>query len=243
MDRKIIIASPSYKRASICSSHKIFDNENFYYIVREEEYELYLKIYKNIIPIPKGKVSNISNTRNWILDNVDCENILMVDDDYKSVNWLINRQRKKLSPSEIWHQIENGFTMAHDSGSALWGLNVNSDPMSYTICRPFSFSDVILGPWMGIIKSKLRFDESLPLKEDYDFSLLNLKEFRATLRFNFLAYEVDHEKMPGGCQTYRNEKFENEQNILLQKKWGSKIVKENPRNDRNTINMVVKSPI
>lgn len=242
MDSEIIIISPSYKRAKHCTSHLIFGNK-LYYAIREEEFEEYSSVTDNLIIIPKGSVTNISNTRNWILDNINNEKILMVDDDYKSVTWNLKRERKILNEDEIAHFINLGFQMCEDSGIALWGLNVNSDPMSYTICRPFGFSGMILGPWLGIINTKLRFDENLPLKEDYDFSLQHLNEFRATLRFNFLSYDVDHEKLPGGCQTYRNTEKENQQNIALQKKWGSRIVQENPRKDRDTINMIIRSPL
>lgn len=242
MDKQIKILSPSYRRHSVCTSHKIF-GDDLYYVIRENEYSLYKNITSNLITIPDGLVSNLTNTRNWILNNIDHKYILMVDDDYKSVIWNLKRNLKKLSINEIIDVIENGFSMCDESGIKLWGLNVNSDPMSYTISKPFSFSNMILGPWQGIIKTELRYDETLYLKEDYDFSLQNLKNFRKVLRFNFLSYYVDHESLAGGCQTYRTSENEIEQNNMLLNKWGSDIIKYNNRYDRDTINMIVKSPI
>lgn len=235
------IYCPSYKRSDIAISHLLFKPEVFTYVVRESERHLYEKFDRDLLVIPEGKVSNLVNTVNWILDNRKSEYAIKVDDDTKSIIWLLNRKRRKLTPEEIHHVCVNGYQMALDCNAGLWGMNVNNDPLAYQINKPFGFADMILGPWQGFVNMEMRYDESLYLKEDYDLSLQVLDSHRRTLRFNYLSYDVDHQVLPGGCQTYRTDEREAEQNKLLQKKWGSHIVKANPRKDRDTINMVVKT--
>ena len=235
------IYCPSYKRSDIAISHNIFEKDIFTYVVRESEEHLYKKFGVDLLVIPEGKVSNLVNTVNWILDNRKSEYAIKVDDDTKAIWWLLNRKKRKLSPEEITHFCNIGYQMAFDCGAGLWGMNVNNDPLAYQINKPFGFADMILGPWQGFVDMDMRYDEELYLKEDYDLSLQVLHKHRKTFRFNFLSYDVDHQKLPGGCQTYRTNEREQEQNLLLQKKWGSEIVRKNPRKDRDTINMIVKT--
>lgn len=235
------IYCPSYKRSNIAISHRIFNHDRFTYVVREEEAHLYRKFGIDILVIPDGKVHDISSTRNWILNNRTSSYFITVDDDMSAITWLLHRKRRKLDPDEIHHFCNVGFQMAIDADAGIWGMNVNNDPLAYQVHKPFGFADMILGPFTGFVHDDFIYDENLPLKEDYDLSLQCLKKYRRTFRINFLSYEVDHQKWEGGCQTYRTDEREAEQNLLLQKKWGSQIVRKNPRADRDTINMIVKT--
>ena len=86
---------------------------------------------------------------------------------------------------------------------------------------------------MAHIKTDLRFDESLPLKEDYDFTLQNLNKYRIALRVNKFYYKTKQAEQVGGCATYRNIEREKEQFLLLQKKWGSSIIKRDKKDRSN----------
>lgn len=236
------IYSPSYRRAHIAISHKLFLPNTFCYVVRDEEADLYRINFPTteIITIPKGLVSNISNTRNWILENKTSDYVVMVDDDMKAIEWNLFRKFKKLSAEHIDYMIKNMFLLAEESGCGIWGINLLRDPKAYRPHTPFSFGNPILGPFTGVLDCELKYDEVLSLKEDYDFSLQQIAKHRRALRVNFLTYLVDHQKLEGGCQTYRTKEREIEQNLLLQKKWGSKVVKKN-KNNPGSINPVVKT--
>lgn len=236
------VYSPSYKRSKIAFTHKLFDPSLFCYVVREEEEHLYRQAFPDVTLkiIPKGKVSNISDTRNWILDNRESDYIVMVDDDMSSINWLLARKSIKLDPENIDRIFQRMFLIAEESKCGMWGMNLNSDPKAYRIYTPFSFGNPILGPFTAILDTELRYDPTLNLKEDYDYSLQQIMKHRRALRANFLHYVVDHENLEGGCQTYRSREKEKEQNELLQRKWGSELVRPNYRN-RGSINMWVKT--
>lgn len=238
------IYSPSYKRSKIAFSHKLFLKERFCYVVREEEFELYKTSFPDveIKMIPQGKVTNISDTRNWILDNRESDYVVMVDDDMSAIHWLKERKQVKLDAENIDQIFQRMFLLAEESGCGMWGMNLNSDPKAYRVYTPFSFGNPILGPFTAILDTDpgLRYDPELSLKEDYDYSLQQIMKHRRALRVNFLNYMVDHENLEGGCQTYRNREKEKHQNELLQKKWGSELVRPNYRN-RGSINMWVKT--
>jgi hypothetical protein len=238
------IYSPSYKRADLANSHNVFPTDIFSYVVRENEYELYKKKFPHIdIKIIKDKnVIDISTTRNWILNNTPEEHILMVDDDYQYFGIFKNKDKKRLSPDEIKKWLIYGFELASETKCGLWGVNLLTDPMAYRETHPFNFNMPVLGPFVGVLDKSLSYDETLPLKEDYDFFIQQMRKHRRALRINFLHYKVDHQKMDGGCQTYRTLEKEREQNKELVKKWGSKIIKNNSRNNES-INMIVRVPL
>lgn len=240
--KKYRIYSPSYKRHDTCISHHLFKPDTFTYVVREEEEYLYRPLGVDLKIIPEGKVKCISTTRNWILDNRDEDHIVTVDDDMKAMYWILRRERVELNQDDIDHQIKNGFQMAEDLETGMWGVQVNADPMTYSTKYPFLLNKPILGPFTGILDQELRYDESLPLKEDYDLFLQMMQKYRKVLRFEYLAYLVDHQKLAGGCQTYRTVEAEKENIRLFKKKWGDKIIRDNERNP-DSINMRIRLPI
>jgi hypothetical protein len=106
---------------------------------------------------------------------------------------------------------------------------LNFDKQAYREYSPFSFTSVILGPFMVHLKHDLRFDERFPTKDDYDFSIQVLNKYRRILRFNKYFYVCkmagSGSGQVGGHAHIRNVHNEMAQVIGLQKKWGSKIVK------------------
>ena len=114
------------------------------------------------------------------------------------------------------------------------------------------------GPFQGFIHGcELRYDETVPLKEDYDMTLQQLNRYRVVFRWNKFHYQVKQAGkgmgQPGGCAVYRNLEREEEQFLLLQKKWGEKIVQrdtstvsrshQTKKRIRVDINPILKFPI
>lgn len=141
--------------------------------------------------------------------------------------------------------------MCEDLGFKFWGGNCNQDAMSYMTYTPFGFSKYIGGPLQCFIKgNECFYDEALPLKEDYDMTLQQCNKYRGCLRLNFLTYNVKQSEQKGGCASYRTLMREKEQFELLQKKWGSEIVREDKSNKghskkkkRFDYNPIIKVPI
>tara|TARA_R110000772_G_scaffold160106_2_gene271321 strand:- start:2979 stop:3260 length:282 start_codon:yes stop_codon:yes gene_type:complete len=88
------------------------------------------------------------------------------------------------------------------------------------------------------------FDETMPLKEDYDFTIQVCNEERKILRFNQYSMNKDDHGNLGGCANYRTITREKEQLQLLQKKWGEKIVREDKKSKQQyDINPIINVPI
>lgn len=227
---KISVCVPSYKRPKV---------ETFKYIpfakvfVDEGEYDDYIQANKgyeeNIISVRKGVQGNLCRIRNYIIDTefesgVDV--VVIVDDDMKGIYRWYNKKRELLPTDEIMDFIYRYSILAMDLGAYFWGINVNTDKQVYREYTPFSTVSYIGGPFQAFIKDGgLRYDEKLPLKEDYDMTLQQLNKFRKVLRVNAYHYDVKQSEQKGGCATYRNYEREEQQLKLLQKKWGSRIVK------------------
>ena len=256
---KIFVCCPSYKRPKVKSFDFFGDILQVY--VCESEAEEYIKsnkgFEKNIIAVPLGVQGNVARIRNYILN--DCfqkgaDVCCIVDDDMAYIGYYEKLRLHKLEKEEIIPFIKKYSLVCKEFGFMMWGVNLNSDPQCYREYTPFSTTSVVLGPFSCYLNgNECRYDEKLPLKEDYDISLQNLNKYRGILRVNKYHYSCAQSTNAGGCATYRNIEKEKNQLLQLQKKWGKTIVKSD-MSDRshsskkirkNTVdyNPVVKSPI
>ena len=225
MNRQIYI--PSYKRAGSITSHKIFPSAKI--VVPESQLKDYQSYYgSKVVSVPDNRDGNIAIKRNAILDmarDAGIDWVLMVDDDYEYIGKITNQKPRWLNNEEIEALIDDGCRMADELQTGMWGLNVQIDPKFYREYSPFSLTTPILGPFHAVKVTELRYDENIPLKEDYDFWLQSIRKYRKTLRFQSYHYMVDHINKTGGVVSYRTKQREEEQNKLLQKKWGNRVVK------------------
>lgn len=256
----ISICCPSYKRPRVETLDYIPSCKVY---VDPKEYDDYVKSNpqgSNIIKCAEGIQGNLCRVRNYILDvefEQGAEAVIIIDDDMQGLYiWKGDEEKKiitkELIPSELVPDILEKYSqMCKDLGYCYWGVQCNQDALSYRQYSPFSFSSYIGGPFQGFIKGNTcKYDERLPLKEDYDMTLQQCNEYRGCLRVNFITYNVKQSEQAGGCATYRSMLREKEQFELLQKKWGKDIVKEDKSNKGKTkkikrfdYNPIIKIPI
>lgn len=233
---KITVCSPSYKRPKV-ETLKYLPFLKVY--VDEKEYEDYIRenkeFEKNIVKCPKGVQGNVSRVRNYILEK-EFENgadaVCIVDDDLKGIyRFKVDEKTKygyikeKIEKDRFMDFLEKYTYICFELGYKLWGVNCNSDALSYRHYTPFSLTSIVLGPFSVHLNNEIRYDENLPLKEDYDLAIQHLNKNRGILRLNGYFYDCKQSENKGGCATYRNMIREKEQFELLRKKWGSQIVK------------------
>ncbi len=257
----ISVNAPSYKRAD-----KVLTLDYLPYCrvwVDESEADEYRKNYPNadIVACPKGVQGNVARVRNYILDEEfkrGMDVVLMVDDDLRCLERYVKSkysnfgfEREKIEADELLVLLEKYSIMAMDMGCYYWGVMCNIDPMSYRHCTPFSTTSFVGGPFSCFIKDGgLRYDESLPLKEDYDMTLQQLNKYRVVLRVNSIHYHCKQSENKGGCAAYRNREKEEQQFRAFERKWGSKIVRRDISNKGHTqmkklddYNPIIKIPI
>ncbi len=233
--------APSYKRADGCFTQDYLPFVK--YVVAEFEAEDYLSRGLDCWVVPDSAQGNLCRIRNYILDNCDSDQVVLVDDDMKYIGRWDHQKTYQLSPDGVREFCENGFNITSELGIKYWGMNLLPDKGAYREYSPFSFTGMILGPFQAFNKLDLRYDENLPLKEDYDLSLQVLNKYRKTMRFNAYHYVVSQHTNKGGCAAYRTLEREKRQLKLLQKKWGKAIVKEDKSGKGYDINPIVKAPI
>tara|TARA_R110001592_G_scaffold103662_1_gene291914 strand:- start:331 stop:1062 length:732 start_codon:yes stop_codon:yes gene_type:complete len=234
--------SPSYKRGKTAITQNTYSC--FDYIISEAEKEDYKD--KKCVLIPKEVQGNISRVRNYILDLYPKDAIVMMDDDCEGIYRWDNCLSKKLSLDEFESFCENMVQMILDCNLMYGGVNIAApgDKGAYREYTPFSFISPVLGPFCIHVANQFRYDKSIPLKEDYDMSLQQLKHNRGILRANAYSYKVKQASNLGGCSTSRNSKSEKDQFDKLQKKWGSKIVKYDKQSKKSfDFNPIIKTPL
>lgn len=224
--------------------------------VAESEKEAYIKENPraNIRGVPNEVQGNVARVRNYILDHTkEFDVVVMIDDDCSGIyRWKGHGKSTFLDEPSLLEMIEKNSIVAEEWGAKFWGMQVNDDNLSYRVYTPFSTMRFIGGPFQAFLKGNdLRYDELLPLKEDYDMTLQQLNKNRIALRFNMYYYKVKQAEQAGGCATMRNYDEEMRQLLLLQKKWGSKIVRfdKKTRSNKGNVqkkfdfNPIIKPPI
>lgn len=257
---EILVCCPSYKRAERVETLRYLPEICVY--VSESERVNYQKANPraNIQAMPTKVQGNIARVRNWILDQNKGRPVCIVDDDLQYIGYYEGDEQKRIEGmAQLQVFLQKYTVLAQDLGTPLWGVNVNMDKQCYREYTPFSFTSVVLAPFMVHIDPVCRFDETMPLKEDYDFCLQTLNAHRKILRVNKFHYLVKQggsrtgQGQTGGCASMRSLDEEKRQLGLLQKKWGQRIVQvdalDNSRSHKSSktksfdINPVIRIPI
>jgi len=105
-----------------------------------------------------------------------------------------------------------------------------SDPEKPVKTRVFICADlfVLLPP------CDLRFDDSLRLKEDYDYTLQHIAAYGGVVRRDDIQAQFLHRTNPGGAVAYRTARAEQEAIDYLKAKWGT-LVADNPRRENEIL--------
>jgi hypothetical protein len=77
--------------------------------------------------------------------------------------------------------------------------------------------------------SRLRWDEKLKLKEDYDFTAQHIARHGGVARSNDILAEFVHRSNAGGAVDFRNEDEEQRAIRYLREKWGKNIFPDNKK--------------
>lgn len=258
---KISVNAPSYKRPDDVRTLSYLPYCRIW--VDSKEFDDYQRSNPEatIVSCPDGVQGNVSRVRNHILKKEfekGMDAVVIVDDDLTCIRRYeydeitgFGYETHVVSADEFYGFIEKYSIIADDLGAKLWGVNQNSDPMAYRHNTPFSTRSVVLGPFGVFLKgNRCWYDESLPLKEDYDMSLQQINMERVVLRVNAYHYLCKQSEQKGGCAAYRNRQREEEQLDALRRKWGGQIVKVDTTNKGKSVkekrldyNPIIRIPI
>jgi hypothetical protein len=242
---KVKFFAPSYKRPEKSITQIHYPNVKL--VVRESEADAYRENGNDIVVCPDSAQGNLCRVRNWILDNLydDADCIVIIDDDCSYIGRWEEQSQIKFNMNDLEEFSENIANITKEMGFHFWGLNCVTDKGAYREYTPFGTLQYIGGPFQAHLKtSEVRYDEELPLKEDYDITLQHIHKYGGCLRVNFAHYNVKQAEQEGGCATYRNLDKEKQQFFALQKKWGKDVIKRDKQSKRSfDFNPIMKTPI
>ena len=253
---KISLCAPSYKRADKIKTQKTYPSIKVY--VAESEAESYRgnNPTANIVSVPDKVQGNLCRIRNYIIDTEfggGADGVVILDDDLSYVGMfeavqaergVFGYQEKRLTEQELYDFLERGFLLCSEWGYKFWGVNPNqTDRKAYKHNTPFNTHAYIGGPFQAFLPNPLRYDETLYLKEDLDMTLQHIREYDGCLRFNAYHVICNQADLAGGCALTRNVKTEMEQMRLLQKKWGTDIVRVDKSKREYDFNPKLRIPL
>lgn len=205
-------AIPSKGRAGRTKTQGVLSNAVFY--VPENESESYKKAMprSKVVAVPL-EVKGITQTRNFILKEAKDRWIVMVDDDIKAQGWvqmLADRSKHRKLTEEDWEKIcRRLFEATEDLGWKIWGVATQNAKRSVYPYKPILSRSYITASFMGIVNDgTYPFDESFPVKEDYEIGLRHIKDFGGVMAARFCYWENSHWTDDGGCKDYRSGKME-----------------------------------
>lgn len=233
----ILYVVPSYNRADGVSTLNYLSKAKIY--VSPQDYDNYCKYNPNwvdrIVKVPDGvQGKGKAHVMNWLLDNLwtdDVDGIMIIDDDVSTLMaHSINGTKEDYKvDEELFYQLCEDFTLlAREWGCGMWSFGLNSDRFSYIPYSPFKTHSYLDGGLQGFCKKDdIRYDERLTVKEDVDMFLQQLKKYHKALRCDKYYWNKKSFEGQGGSQAFRSSKSEKEQFQLMQKKWGSGIIRPN----------------
>lgn len=181
-----------------------------------------------------ASVVGITRTRNWILDNTEEQRVVFVDDDVVKVGWIrldeANGRHQDIDVEDTVAEFRKLFDVTEQLGLRVWGVDTHGALRAIYPYRPFIFRTYVTASCMGIFNRKvdgkepLRFDETFPVKEDYELSLRAMHEDGGVLGARYFYWKNEHWKTEGGCNTYRSAVMEEKAIRDLRRKYPGRVL-------------------
>ena len=209
-----VISAGRYNKLPFTKEQK----EKYIFCVKNGEADLYKKSgCENVF-----ETGTLMESRNFALKHAFEKDVICVQlsDDLKKVTTNKNFQEKKqLNLDDVLPKMVKIFNKVQ--GVYLMGIPpTNND---FYAKNKISKNTFCIGDLLFIKPCKLCFDESLTLKEDYDYTLQHLYKYGNCFRLQNYLFEFEHYKNKGGAVDYRTEQEEQKNIRYLISKWGDKI--------------------
>ena len=183
-----------------------------------------------------GLYGNLSASRNAALEDAFTLNkpCVQSDDDLTKIERVFSPSHSKSIgfPAAVRLMLDRLKATPYKLGA----VAPTSNRFFYT--KPISTQVFCIASLCVVLPDDIRFDETIPLKEDYDFTLQHISRHGGVVRSDDLLAFYKHYSNKGGAVGYRNDKTEQAAIAILRRKWGNAI-RTNPRRE-NEILLKVK---
>ena len=119
---------------------------------------------------------------------------------------VIKKTLAKKPPEATRQFFQRAFNTIEKNNTKLWGI--------YPVYNPFYMSSQIsnkgfvIGSLCGIINSDIEYQDDLPLKEDYAFTIDHILKYKKIARYDYITIKAKHYTNKGGCVDLRKDKEE-----------------------------------
>lgn len=229
---------PTYRKKEIKSA-ELLVGLDYLLFMDKEDFDIYSKKY-NCFLLPDGIQGNIARVRNFILNYAKeqkYDSFIMCDDDiskFYKYDSNVGARRREINAFEFDYILNKFDSLFFENRKCIgWTIAETEQPRDYKGRVDCNNACFMSGTFSVYFPERIffEFDENLPLKEDYDFTLQALTNGKIIYRFKGLSYKPEritsNIKNFGGCSTYRTKERENQQIELMKKKWGNFIKYKN----------------
>lgn len=201
---EFVYAIPSYKRANkqitvdYLNKSGVPKEKIYVFVQTEADKEEYENSIGTKAEIVMRAADGVARARNNVLNTlVESNNVVMLDDDIKSIGKLADGKIKRFESSlEFEQAFLKCFEMCGRGWAQIFGVYpvYNAYFMEQSISMRTPINTVF-----GFLKGfKYRYDESYDTKEDAALCAKLLASGRQILRFNYLTVDADHRKTKDG---------------------------------------------
>lgn len=153
---------------------------------------------------------------------------IQISDDIKSLSLVKfftdgKKLQEKISFAEAIALMTERLEM---SPFHLAGVSPTANPFYSN--RSISNRHFVIGDMILVRPCELIFDETMTLKEDYDYTLQHIQRFGGVIRNDDILAKFEHYTNSGGAVSIRNTDEEQKNIRRLKEKWGN-VVRDNPR--------------
>lgn len=219
------VVIPSHARVANMPRMLHFFPDAIVCVDEREEHE-----YAQVVPrdqlLLHPTVPTLPKIRNWILDNVKTDGVVMIDDDLEKVLAMVWRRPRHIThPASIRQIVENGLQIAADLNKSVfcWG-RVRLPMGDGASMKSFRMTCLISSSY-AVIGRRFRFDESFACNADIDFTLQHLLKERVVLQDS--RFYFDHGSIEGGrggAQAVRSHEALQQWRIQMKAKWKQHIL-------------------
>lgn len=179
--------------------------------------------YKGATAIEAGP---LCKARNAALNDAHSRSLpcIQLSDDLTKIErvFAVNKLNKTVSATFDF-AVASMLSAADRAQAFLAGVAPTTNKLFFNPNRAITLTNFIVGDFILVRPSPLRFDEDMVLKEDYDFTLQHLKSYGRVARCNGIFAYFSHRKNEGGAVSYRTAAIEQDMIAHLKKKWGHHI--------------------
>ena len=205
------VAVPSKGRAGRVKTLDVLPNASLY-VPALEAVAYRAAGARNVVPVP-DLVRGITRTRNWILRNCGARYVVMIDDDVTSQGYIqfhdTQTQKIHLDENTWLGEFRKLFAVTEQMQFRLWGIATDGATRACYPYHPFRWRSYVTASCMGIVNDgRTLFDETFPVKEDYELCARCIHEDGGVVSAQFLFWVNSHWVDDGGCKDYRTQTME-----------------------------------